>query len=58
MKQSEKLAYMNAFISRIEITARNINEEGNDYDQSWHKKYVIGLVEIAKEMRDILKGKK
>lgn len=57
MKQSEKLAYMNTFASRIEITARNINEEGNDYDNTWHRKYVTGLVEIAKEMRDILKKK-
>ena len=57
MKQSEKLARMAMFASRIEITARNINEEGNDYDMSWHRKHVANLVDIAKEMRDILKKK-
>jgi hypothetical protein len=57
MKQSEKLARMAMFVSRIEVTARNINEEGNDYDMSWHRKYVANLVDIAKEMRDILKKK-
>ena len=57
MKQSEKLAYMNIFASRIENTARSINEEGNDYDDTWHRKHVTNLVEIAKEMRDILKKK-
>ena len=57
MKQSEKLAYMSMFTSRVEITARNLNNEGNDYDETWHRKYVTGLVEIAKEMRDILKKK-
>lgn len=57
MKQSEKLAYMSMFASRVEITARNLNNEGNDYDETWHRKYVTGLVEIAKEIRDILKKK-
>ena len=57
MKQSEKLTYMSMFASRVEITARNLNNEGNDYDETWHRKYVTGLVEIAKEMRDILKKK-
>lgn len=57
MTQKEKLAYMAGFATRIEITARNINEEGNDYDETWHRKYVTGLVEIAKGMRDILKKK-
>lgn len=57
MKQSEKLARMAMFASRIEVIARNINEEGNDYDMNWHRKHVANLVDIAKEMRDILKKK-
>lgn len=57
MTQKEKLARMQMYAQRIGIIARNINEEGNDYDQSWHKKYVTDLVELQKEVLDILKKK-
>jgi hypothetical protein len=57
MKQSEKLARMIIYAHKVSVVANNLNSEGNDYDESWHRRYVRDLNEISKEMLDILKKK-
>lgn len=50
MTQKEKLMAFMLFAQKVKNIARNIMEEGNDYDMSWHKHYATELTNLSEEI--------